>query len=141
MNIDNLPELARIRKQRFTKNLSMPDCKRWYTDSCRNIRKYSNEQAAVYDPTSGQIKYGLSTNTHAAGVSDGTCDQMNMYLKLKSQQCGLGAAGGNRCVPDAYGVEPFDNILSGYNSCNTISIIAIIIVVIILFIIFSRKTN
>lgn len=138
MNTDNLPELARIRRQRFVKNLNLPDCKRWYTDSCNNIKKYSREQAAVYDPTSGQIKYGISTNTHASGVSDGTCDQINVYLKQKSQQCGLGAAGGNRCVPDAYGIEYFGNILDYSN--NIITIVAIVIIVVILYIILFYKS-
>ena len=63
------------------------------------------------------------------GVSDGTCNQINPLIFTNNYICGAGTAGGNRCVPDAYGIETFD---STCNSCNLSDFIGLILLLLIL---------
>ena len=63
--------------------------------SATTCKQYAKEQGANYDPQSGQILYGQSSNMKALGVNDGTCANLiNPMLKRNGFKCGVGVAGG-----------------------------------------------
>lgn len=102
MNTDFIVWDEPIRERRFKKNISSGGDTRYYSDSCKTIKEYAKEQNTVYNPSTNEILYGINSNMKASGVSDGTCNQINPYIFKPQNICGAGAAGGNRCVPDAY---------------------------------------
>ena len=99
------------REKQYIKNITSKGDTRYYDDSCSTINQYAREQNTVYDPLTNQMLYGINTNMHVLGVSDGTCNQINPYIFQQNNICGSGAAGGNRCTPDAYGIENNKEIL------------------------------
>ena len=81
--------------------------------------------------------YGINTGMNVLGVSDGTCNQINPDIFQQNNICGMGSAGGNRCMKDAYGIE---NFTSNCNNNNYSQIITIVLIVIILLGIFYIKS-
>lgn len=102
MNTDFIVWDEPIREKQYRKNISSKGNTRYYSDSCKTIKQYAKEQNTVYDPMTNQILYGINSNMHVSGVSDGTCNQINPLIYTPRYKCGAGVAGGNRCVPDAY---------------------------------------
>lgn len=107
MNSDYLIANQETRNINFYNNVNCG--KKWYNDSCSNIKNYANSQQAVYSPSDNKILYGHSTNLKAYGVSDGSCNQIDELVKEKHYKCGLGAAGGNRCVKQPIQPSPYSN--------------------------------
>jgi hypothetical protein len=102
MNTDFIVWDEPIRERQFRKNISSNGDTRHYSDSCKTIKQYAKEQNTVYNPKTNEMLYGINSNMHVSGVSDGTCNQINPLIYTPRYICGAGAAGGNRCVPDAY---------------------------------------
>ena len=69
-----------IREKQYRRNINSKGNTRYYDDSCKTIREYAKEQNTVYDPMTNQILYGINSNMHVSGVSDGTCNQINPLL-------------------------------------------------------------
>ena len=99
-----------IREKQYKKNITSSGDTRYYSDSCKTIKQYAKEQNTVYDPMTNQILYGINSNMHVSGVSDGTCNQINPMIYTPNYICGAGAAGGNRCVRDAYNIDNLSNV-------------------------------
>ncbi len=146
MNTDYIVQDIGIREKQYRRNINSKGNTRYYDDSCKNNRKYALEQNTVYDPMTNQILYGINSNMHVSGVSDGTCNQINPLILTPRYICGAGAAGGNRCVPVAYPhqthvIENFDSG-TNCNRCNTTEFVIFILLVLILFgIIYSKNKN
>jgi len=140
MNTDFIVWDEVIRDKQYHKNITSKGDTRYYDDSCKTIGKYAREQNTVYDPLTNQMLYGINTNMHVLGVSDGTCNQINPQIYTPNYICGSGAAGGNRCVKDAYGIENFS---SGYcNACNITQFIVMILLLILLIgVIYAKYSN
>lgn len=134
MNTDYLPVNNIIRQKRFNNNVNSNS--RYYSDSCNDIYEYAKEQNTIYNPNTNQILYGISTNTHVSGVSDGTCNQYDPLLKSDHYKCGAGAAGGNRCVKDVNNIEHFAS--NCFRNCNEY-IYLIILIVFFIFILYSKS--
>jgi hypothetical protein len=96
MNNDDYKERQDLRNYYFNKNLKSRDIK------CKNVEEYAKKQNTFYDPETNQILYGIDSNMSAAGVSNGTCNQVNPLIYTNHYKCGAGAAGGNPCVKDNY---------------------------------------
>lgn len=97
------------------------------SDKCRiNAKIHALNQHANYDEKNNEILYGNSSLLNVTGVSDGTCNQINPLIYTPNNICGAGAAGGNRCRPDAYGIENFDS-----KKCNECDIIYFVIMVLL----------
>ena len=146
MNTDFIILDEPIRENEYQKNITSKGDTRYYNDSCKTIKQYAKEQNTVYDPMTNQILYGINSNMHVSGVSDGTCDQINPYIFAQSNICGAGAAGGNRCVPDAYPkayqIENFDAGKYLCDSCNvTQFIISLLLIMLLIGIIYSKYSN
>jgi hypothetical protein len=133
MNTDNMVQDIVLREKQYRRNINSKGDTRYYDDSCKNIREYAREQNTVYNPMTNQILYGINSNMHVSGVSDGTCNQVNSLMFTPRYKCGAGVAGGNRCVPNAYpkayGIENFE---SNCNGCNTTEFVIFILLVLIL---------
>ena len=127
------------REKQYIKNITSKGDTKYYDDSCSTINQYAREQNTVYDPLTNQMLYGINTNMHVLGVSDGTCNQINPYIMQQNNICGMGAAGGNRCVNDAYGIENFSDF-STTNGCNVTILVVIVILFIFLLGIFYVKS-
>ncbi len=112
MNTDFIVLDEPIRTKHFLKNINSSGDTKYYSDSCDTIDKYAKEQNTIYNPETNQILYGINSNMHVSGVSDGTCNQINPLIYSKYNICGAGTAGANRCVPQAYPqayqIENFD---------------------------------
>ncbi len=108
MNTDYMVQDIGLREKQYRRNINSKGDTRYYDDSCKNIREYAREQNTVYNPMTNQILYGINSNMHVSGVSDGTCNQVNPNIFTSNYMCGAGAAGGNRCKKDAYGIENFE---------------------------------
>ena len=80
MNTDFIVLDEPIRENQYKKNISSKGNTKYYSDSCKTIKKYANEQNTVYDPMTNQILYGINSNMHVSGVSDGTCNQINPLI-------------------------------------------------------------
>lgn len=149
MNTDYMVQDNSIREKQYRKNINSRGNTRYYDDSCKTIREYAREQNTVYDPMTNQILYGINSNMHVSGVSDGTCNQINPLLFTPRYMCGAGTAGGNRCVPDVLAQDPysstktqnntneFSNTFENFNStgsnCNGCNITEFIIFILIIF--------
>ena len=143
MNTDYIVPDIGIREKEYRKNINSKGDTKYYDDSCKSIRQYAREQNTVYDPLTNQMLYGINSNMHVSGVSDGTCNQINPLLLTPRYICGAGAAGGNRCVPDAYpqaySIENFDS-KSNCNGCNTTEFIIFLLLVFLLIgLIYSKN--
>ena len=142
MNTDYIVPDIGIREKEYRKNINSKGDTKYYDDSCKSIRQYAREQNTVYDPLTNQMLYGINSNMHVSGVSDGTCNQINPLLLTPRYICGAGAAGGNRCVPDAYpqaySIENFDS-KSNCNGCNTTEFIIFLLLVFLLIGLFYSK--
>lgn len=169
MNTDFMVWDDLIREKQYEKNITSRGDTRYYDDSCKSIKKYAKEQNTVYDPMTNRILYGINSNMHVSGVSDGTCNQINPLLLTPRYMCGAGAAGGNRCVPDAYPqaysiatptpttkTNPYtpiklrenfeskenSNSVRNYDSCNiTEFIIALLLIMLLIGIIYAKSNN
>lgn len=108
MNTDYSVQDFGIREHRLDEKSS---CRRCKYNNCANVGRYAKEQNTVYDPINNLMLYGVNSNMAVSGVSDGTCNQINPLMYTQNQVCGFGAAGGNPCVKDAYGITSY----SGYN--------------------------
>lgn len=102
MNTDFIVWDEPIREKQYKENINSQGDTRYYSDSCKTIGQYAKEQNTVYNPKTNQILYGINSNMHVSGVSDGTCNQINPLIYTPNYICGAGAAGANRCVKDAY---------------------------------------
>jgi len=146
MNTDFIIWDETIRENEFEKNITSKGDTRYYDDSCKTIRKYAKEQNTVYDPLTNQMLYGINSNMHVSGVSDGTCDQINPYIFKPANICGAGAAGANRCVPDAYPsayqIENFNSDKYYCDSCNiTEFIIGLLLAILLIGVIYAKHAN
>jgi hypothetical protein len=144
MNTDFIINDNIIREKQYRKNINSKGNTRYYEDSCKTIKKYAKEQNTIYDPITNQMLYGINSNMQASGVSDGTCNQINPLIFTPRYICGAGAAGGNRCIPDAYpqaySIENFNS--DECNSCNiTNFVIFLLLVVIFIGILYSKSNN
>ena len=169
MNSDFIIWDEPIREKQYHENITSKGDTRYYSDSCKTIKKYAKEQNTIYDPLTNQILYGINSGMKVSGVSDGTCNQINPYIFEPQNICGAGAAGGNRCVPDAYpqayeidptfyananaiadvktnnfGLENFESGDNKYNCdyCNvTQFIITVLLVVLLIGMIYAKYSN
>lgn len=144
MNSDFIVLDEPIREKQYLKNINSEGDTRYYSDSCKTIKKYAKEQNTVYDPLTNQMLYGINSNMHVLGVSDGTCDQINPYIFAPANICGAGAAGANRCVsdayPDAYRIENFDaNKICDY--CNLTDFVKMMLLVVLLIGVLYAKSH
>ncbi len=127
-----------IQQNESARNLNMSRSRRCRTDTCPHIKTYARNQNTVYDPVNNLMLYGINSNMAASGVSDGTCNQINPLMFTQMYKCGAGAAGGNPCVPDAYGIENFE---SG-DSCGVKQLFyALILVIVLYFLIINKRNN
>jgi hypothetical protein len=145
MNTDYIVPDIGLREKQYKRNINSQGDTRHYDDSCKTIRQYAREQNTVYDPMTNQILYGINSNMHVSGVSDGTCNQINPLLLKEQYICGAGAAGGNRCVPDAYpqaySIENFDSN-SNCNGFNiTVIVIIVLLVLLLIGLIYSKNDD
>lgn len=132
MNTDFMIWDEVIRDNNF-KNILSNDNNRIYDDSCKTIKQFAKKQNTIYDPLTNQILYGINSNMHAFGVSDGTCNQINPLIYTPNNICSAGTAGGNRCVKDAYGIENFD-VSYIYNKCDACNVTQFVVAVILIII-------
>lgn len=155
MNTDYMVYDNIVREKQYRKNTNSKGDTRYYDDSCKTIRKYAKEQNTLYDPMTNQILYGINSNMHVSGVSDGTCNQINPLLFTPRYMCGTGTAGGNRCVPDVLASNPYTpaqqmqpNLIEKFesnskfncNGCNTTEFIIFILILIMLIgLIYSKN--
>lgn len=107
MNTDYIVKDIGLREKQYRRNIKSKGNSRFYDDSCKTIKQYANEQNTIYDPMTNQILYGINSNMHVSGVSDGTCNQINPLLFTPRYMCGAGTAGGNRCVKDQISSDPY----------------------------------
>ncbi len=154
MNIDYVVPDIGLREKQYKRNINSKGDTRHYDDSCKTINKYAHEQNTVYDPMTNQILYGINSNMHVSGVSDGTCNQINPLMFTPNYICGAGTAGGNRCVhdepnayePNAYEpkvhkpntntIENFESNINGYNITKLV--IFVLIILIFIAIVYSK---
>lgn len=167
MNTDYMVQDIGLREKQYRRNVNSRGDTRHYDDSCKTIKQYAKEQNTVYDPMTNQILYGINSNMHVSGVSDGTCNQINPLIFTPRYICGAGTAGGNRCVKDVLAQDPYsahqitqlknainkqrenferENFESGTNSnCNGCKTTEVVIFLLALFIliglIYWRRTN
>lgn len=160
MNTDYMVQDNIIREKQYRRNINSKGNSRYYDDSCNTIREYAKEQNTLYDPMTNQILYGINSNMHVSGVSDGTCNQINPLLFTPRYMCGTGTAGGNRCVPDALQENPYSlnesepklkskyNIFENFdsntnNNCNGCNITEFVIftLIILIFLCFIYLKN
>lgn len=164
MNTDFIIWDEPIREKQYQDNITSRGDSRYYSDSCGTIKKYAKEQNTIYNPLTNHILYGINSAMKVSGVSDGTCNQINPYIFQPQNICGAGAAGGNRCVPDAYpqayeidprmysksksnkafGLENFDSGYENYNCdyCNvTQFIIAVLLIILLIGVIYTKYSN
>ena len=88
MNTDNLLYDKQIRDTQFYKNISPKKSHAFYNDSCKDNLEYAKEQNTIYDPVTNRMLYGLSSNLHVTGVSDGTCNQLDPLIFTPNYICG-----------------------------------------------------
>lgn len=104
--------------------------------SCKTIKEHAIEQNTTYNPMTNQILYGINSNMHVSGVSDGTCNQINPLVFTPGYMCGAGTAGGNPCVYDT-----IENFNSNCNGCNTTEFVIFLLIVLMLIGIIYSKNN
>jgi hypothetical protein len=166
MNTDFILLDEPIRERQYKKNITSGGDTRYYSDSCKTIKKYAKEQNTIYNPLTNQMLYGINSAMKVSGVSDGTCNQINPYIFQPQNICGAGAAGGNRCVPDAYpqayeidprlysksnskpykafSLENFNSDNNNYTCdyCNvTQFIITVLLVILLIGVIYAKYSN
>ena len=114
------------------------------TNVMNNCGNYAKPQNALYDPSTNQILYGISTNMSALGVGDGNCkDIVNPLLFTDKYKCGLGSADGG-CPTNSkkrYGIETFisDNLTD--KTVFYYDFYVIIIVLYLLYLIINHQKN
>lgn len=142
-NINSSNGLSRNRNQNGNGEFIMRGDSKYYTDGkCADMPEFAREQNTVFDPITSDILYGINTNMHVLGVSDGTCNQINPLIYSPQYICGTGTAGGNRCRKDAYGIETFDSDSNSCDSCNvTVFIIIIILSIIFICVLYAKYKN
>ncbi len=143
MNTDFIVLDEPIRKRQYLKNINSKGDTRYYDDSCKTINTYAKQQNTIYDPLTNQMLYGLNSQMHVSGVSDGTCNQINPYIFEPANICGAGAAGANRCVkdayPKAYSIENFSNLC---DYCNlTEFVIMLLLIVLLIGVLYSKSSK
>lgn len=160
MNTDFIVWNEPIRNKQYNKNIRSGGDTRYYSDSCKTVKKYAKEQNTIYNPSTNKILYGINSAMKVSGVSDGTCNQINPYIFAQDNICGAGAAGANRCVGDAYpqayeidskfsnpnnfGFENFESTDNIYNCdyCNvTQFIITVLLVILLGGVIYAKYSN
>ncbi len=127
-------ENAKIRQQRLAEKM---DCRRCKHFNCAKVDKYARDQNTVYDPMRNLMLYGINSNMGVLGVSDGTCRQINPLIFTQPYKCGFGAAGGNPCVKDAYGIENFE----GGKSKSWFDYVFIITIVLLIIYFFTYNSD
>jgi len=155
MNTDYMVQDIGLREKQYRRNINSKGDTRYYDDSCKTIREYAKEQNTVYDPMTNQILYGINSNMHVSGVSDGTCNQINPLLFTPRYMCGAGTSGGNRCVLDILAHNPYSlnqstnkinsrenfDSNSNCNGCNTTEFVIFILIVLALVGMIYSKNN
>jgi hypothetical protein len=136
MNTDYLIQDKIIREKRLRKKSKCRQCKNF---NCDNVYEYTRDQNTIYDPNTNEILYGLNANMAVSGVSDGTTNQINPLIFTPHYKYGSGAAGGNPCRKDKYGIENFDLITNKYNHNTIYLIIACVAVVLCVTIVYKNK--
>ena len=115
-----------------------------------NNEVFAKKQGTIYDQRTNTMLYGINRNMRAFGVSDGTCNQINPLMFTDNYKCGLGAAGGNKCIPNTYSnnqenlknnQENFKNIIENFNEENNNTLWYFFIIVLIIIIVFYNKNN
>ena len=137
MNTDYQVYYPKIREQSLKDKL---DCRGEKHFNCGKVNQYASNQNTIYDPIQNLMLYGINANMGVLGVSDGTCNQINPLIYTDPYKCGFGAAGGNPCRPDAYGIENFESESEpSFNS--TLFNIIVIVVILALVLSIYRKYN
>lgn len=147
MNTDFLMSNEILRDNKYKKNSN--GIKSHYSDSCDTIGTFAKEQNTLFNPLTNQILYGINTNMHVLGVSDGTCDQINPTIYTPNYICGTGTAGANRCYSqlnsklNSNQIENFNAEKNNINKCNgcNVTIFIICIILILLLIGIYYKVN
>jgi hypothetical protein len=102
-------------------------------------KQYANKQNTIYDHNNNNILYGINSNMHVSGVSDGTCKQLNPLIFTSKYICGAGVAGGSYNIDNKKSFEKFDT-LTNCNGCNiTEFIIFLLIIFLLIGLIYSKK--
>ncbi len=133
MNTDYIPQNA------YDRQMNMSRGRRCRSNTCKNIKRYAREQNTIYDPVNNLMLYGINSNMAVSGVSDGTCNQINPLMFTQMYKCGAGAAGGNPCRPDAYGIEGFES--NNTDSCGMRHILIALVLVIAIFYLLKNKNK
>jgi hypothetical protein len=131
MNIDNFVANSAIRQKNFEDKIKARTVK------CKNVQKYADKQNTIYNKCSNKMLYGVNNKMAAFGVSDGTSDQLDQLLVLKSHQLGAGAAGANPCVFEKFENNQTDDTNSYKITDNVVSGL---LVFIMFFMIFNRNS-
>jgi hypothetical protein len=131
MNIDNFVENSAIRQKNFEDKIKARTVK------CKNIEKYADKQNTIYNKCSNKMLYGVNNKMAAFGVSDGTSDQLDQLLVLKSHQLGAGAAGANPCVLEKFETNKTND---ANNFKITENVVISLLVFIMFFMIFNRNS-
>lgn len=129
MNIDYFVENSAIRQKNFEDKIKARVVK------CKNVQKYADKQNTIYNKCSNKMLYGVNNKMAAFGVSDGTSNQLDQLLVLKSHQLGAGAAGANPCV-----LEKFESNDNTNNFKMTDNVISVLLLFIMFFMIFNRNS-
>ena len=98
--------------------------------------KYANRQDTLYDTANNLMLYGINSNMHVTGTSDGTCNQINPLIPSKQYKCGAGSAGANPCTGDnSKYLENFESDTNAINITNTVvSLILCLLIIFLLYI-------
>ena len=135
MNNDDYKERQYLRNYNLKKNMDSSQIK------CKDVKEYADQQNTFYDPKTNQMLYGISSNMKAAGVSNGTCNQVNPLIYTDRDKCGAGTAGGNPCIQNSYNKifnnkENFESSLKKTLFGNTWSTEIIIFLLLIMLILY-----
>jgi hypothetical protein len=125
MNTDNYKELQKLRNDQVKYNMDL------HTVKCKNINEYAEKQNTFYDVETNQMLYGIDSNTHALGVSNGTCNQINPMIYKNHYKCSSGVAGGSPCYKNSSDkIEGFSMLNNRFKSLEIIILFALLLLLI-----------